>query len=220
MTIAAILLAGGESSRMGVPKPLLEWGGHTLIEYQLAQLKGAPVDRVVVVLGHRADEVLPYVRSAGPDVGGVIKELDAEGRAASLRAGAAALPDDTTAILILNVDQPRPHDVIARLVDMHRRSGNLITVPMYEEKRGHPPVLDGSLLPELREVNEETQGLRDVIARHAADVEELAFETPAVLLNLNRPQEYQKARASYFRPDGPRRASVQGRASARVRRAP
>jgi choline kinase len=44
---------------MGVPKPLLEWGGHTLIEYQLAQLKGPPIDRVAVVLGHRAEEVQP-----------------------------------------------------------------------------------------------------------------------------------------------------------------
>ena len=178
MTVAAILLAGGESTRMGVPKPLLEWGGYTLIEYQLAQLKGPPLDRVVVVLGHRADDVLPCVRSAG----------------------AAALPDDTSAVLILNVDQPRPHDVIARLVDVHRHSGSLITVPTFEEKRGHPPVLDGSLLPELRAVNEATQGLRAVIARHEADVTELAFETAAVLLDLNQPQDYQRARASYFVP--------------------
>jgi molybdenum cofactor cytidylyltransferase len=196
LTVAAILLAGGESSRMGVPKPLLEWGGYTLIEYQLAQLKGPPVDRVIVVLGHRADEVLPYVRSAGAQA--VVNELYAQGRASSLRVGAAALPDDTAAVLLLNVDQPRPHSIIARLVDMHRRAGNLITVPAYEEKRGHPPVLDGSLLPELRAVNEETQGLRDVIARHAEDIEELAFETSAVLLDLNRPREYQEARASYF----------------------
>src|SRR3990172_7530604 len=151
MTIAAILLAGGESTRMGVPKPLLEWGGYTLIEYQLAQLKG-PLDRVVVVLGHRADDVLPYVRSAGAQA--VANELYAEGRASSLRVGAAALPDDTTPTLTLNVDQPRPHDVIARLVDVHRHSGSLLTIPTYQEKSGHPPVLDGSLLPELREVSE------------------------------------------------------------------
>ena len=204
MTIAAILLAGGESSRMGAAKPLLEWGGSTLIEYQLAQLKEPPVDRLVVVLGHRADEVLPYVRAIGPNVVGVINELYAEGRASSLRLGAAALPDDTTAVLVLSVDQPRPHDVIARLVDVHRHSGSLITVPTYDEKRGHPPLLDGSLLPELREVNEATQGLRAVIERHAADVNELPFETSAVLLDLNRPQEYQKARASYFTPTGGR----------------
>lgn len=196
MTVAAILLAGGESFRMGVLKPLLEWGGYTLIEYQLAQLKGPPLDRVVVVLGHRADEVLPYVRRAGARA--VVNELYAEGRASSLRVGAAALPDDATVILVLNVDQPRPHAVTARLVDAHRRSGSLITVPTFEGKRGHPPVLDGSLLPELREVSEETQGLRAVIAGHEADVQEVAFETPVVLLDLNRPQEYQKARASYF----------------------
>ena len=198
MPVAAILLAGGESTRMGVPKPLLEWGGYTLIEYQLAQLKGPPLDRVVVVLGHHADDVLPYVRSAGAQA--LVNELYAEGRASSLRVGAAALPDDTTAVLILNVDQPRPHDVVARLVDVHRHSGSLITVPTFEEKRGHPPVLDGSLLPELREVSEATQGLRAVIARHEADVRELAFETAAVLLDLNQPQEYQRARASYFAP--------------------
>ncbi len=200
MTVAAILLAGGESSRMGTAKPLLEWGGNTLIEYQLAQLKEPPVERVVVVLGHRADEVLPYVRGSGPDVVGVVNELYAEGRASSLRLGAAALPDDTTAVLVLSVDQPRPHDVIARLVDVHRHSGSLITVPTYDERRGHPPLLDDSLLPELREVNEATQGLRAVIERHAADVTELPFETSAVLLDLNRPQEYQKARSSYFAP--------------------
>ena len=204
MTIAAILLAGGESSRMGAAKPLLEWGGSTLIEYQIAQLKEPPVDRLVVVLGHRADEVLPYVRGIGPDVVVAVNELYAEGRASSLRLGAAALPDDTTAILVLSVDQPRPHDVIARLVDVHRHSGSLITVPTYDDRRGHPPLLDGSLLPELREVNEATQGLRAVIERHAADVTELPFETSAVLLDLNRLQEYQKARASYFAPTGGR----------------
>ena len=204
MTVAAILLAGGESSRMGTAKPLLEWGGNTLIEYQLAQLKEPPVERVVVVLGHRAVEVLTYVRSAGPDVVVVVNEMYAEGRASSLRLGAAALPDDTTAILVLSVDQPRPHDVISRLVDVHRQSGSLITVPTYDDRRGHPPLLDGSLLPELREVNEATQGLRAVIERHAADVTERPFETSAVLLDLNRPQEYQKARASYFAPTGGR----------------
>ncbi len=201
MTIAAILLAGGESSRMGTAKPLLKWGGNTLIEYQLAQLKEPPVDRLVVVLGHRADEVLPYVRGSGAQA--LINELYAEGRASSLRLGAAALPDKTTAVLVLSVDQPRAHDVIARLVDVHRHSGSLITVPTYDEKRGHPPLLDGSLLPELREVNEAMQGLRAVIERHAADVNELPFETSTVLLDLNRLQEYQTARASYFAPTGP-----------------
>jgi len=196
MTVAAILLAAGESARMGTPKPLLDWGGQTLIEYQLVQLSRPPIERVVTVLGDRADELMPYVRDAGAEA--VVNERFAEGRASSLRAGAAALADDTEAVLVLAVDQPRPHDVIARLVDVHRLSGSLITVPSFEERRGHPPVLDGSLLPELREVSEQTRGLRAVIAAHEEDLSELAFETSVVLLDINDPQEYERARESYF----------------------
>jgi len=202
MTVAAILLAGGESRRMGSPKPLLKWGGRTLIEYQLEQLKPPAVDRLVVVLGHRADEVRPYVHRAGAQA--VINELYAEGRASSLRVGAAALPEEIEAVLVLNVDQPRPRWVIERLVEEHRRGGNLITVPSFGGQRGHPPVLAGSLLPELREVREATQGLRAVVERHQAEVHEVPFDSEVVLLDINRPEEYERARASYFQTSGSR----------------
>ncbi|HET8944933.1 MAG TPA: NTP transferase domain-containing protein, partial [Dehalococcoidia bacterium] len=104
--VVAILLAGGESSRMGAPKPLLDWGGGTLIEYQLSQLREAGADKLIVVLGHRADEVLPHVHRAGAQA--IINELYAEGRASSVRVAAGALPENTEAVVVLNVDQPRP----------------------------------------------------------------------------------------------------------------
>ena len=76
-----MLLAGGESTRMGAPKPLLDWGGRTLVEYQVEQLREAGADQVIVVLGHRADEVLPHVHRAGAQA--IINELYAGGRASS-----------------------------------------------------------------------------------------------------------------------------------------
>lgn len=196
MTVAAILLAAGESSRMGTPKPLLEWGGCTLIEYQIAQLKGPIVDRVVVVLGARADEIQPVVRRAGARA--VINELYTEGRASSVRVGAATLGEDTETILLLNVDQPRPHRVIERIVTEHQRQGSLISVPTFQGKRGHPPVLSGSLLGELRQVREASQGLRGLLRQHEAQIREVAFESDIVLLDVNRPDEYERARTSYF----------------------
>ncbi len=204
VALGAILLAGGESTRMGTPKPLLEWdpstplraGGRTLIEYQLAQLQRLPADRIVVVLGARADEVRPFVHRAGALA--VINELYAEGRASSVRVGAAALNEETETVIVLNVDQPRPYAVIKRLVDEHRRHGNLITVPVHQGERGHPLIADGSLLRELREVREATQGLRAVLQRHEAEVVEIEFDTPVVLLDMNRPEDYETARASYF----------------------
>lgn len=194
--VIAILLAGGESSRMGTPKPLLDWGGHTLIEYQIAQLREGGADKVIVVLGHRADEILPFVHQAGAQA--IINELYSEGRASSVRVAAGALPEDTGAVVVLNVDQPRPAWVTSRLLDEHRHERPLITVPAFEGKRGHPVVLDARLAPELREVREATEGMRAVIQAHAAQVMEVLFDTPVVVLDMNVPEEYEKAKTTYF----------------------
>jgi len=194
--VVAILLAGGESSRMGTPKPLLEWGGSTLVEYQIAQLREAGADKVIVVLGYRADEVLPHVHHAGANA--IINELYAEGRASSVRVAAGALPEDTGAVVLLNVDQPRPAWVTSRLLDKHRRERALITVPIFEGKRGHPVVFDARLAPELREVREATEGLRAVMQGHAAEVLEVPFDTPVVVLDMNVREEYEKAKTTYF----------------------
>src|SRR2546428_2329070 len=148
MTVAAILLAGGESSRMGQPKVLLPWGDQTLVEHQIDQLRRPPVERVVVVLGHDAEQIRPVVERAGAEV--LVNELYKRGRASSLRAGARAVADDTRTIVVLDVDQPRPRRVIQRLIENHLRASNMITVPTFDGKRGHPTVVDGWLLPELR----------------------------------------------------------------------
>lgn len=194
MSVAAVLLAGGESRRMGAPKPLLDWRGQTLIEYQIEQLREV-ADRVVVVLGHNADELQPLVRRAGARA--VVNDLYAEGRASSVRVAAAALPDSTSAVVFLNVDQPRPASVTRRLIDEHARRGDLITVPVFEGKRGHPVVIGGTLISEMRGVQEETLGLRALLQKHARATGEVTFDTPVVLLDLNNPGEYESARERF-----------------------
>ena len=188
---AALLLAAGESTRMGRPKALLPWGGETLIEYQVRELLAAHCE-VTVVLGHAADEIRPRVPAEAQIV---VNEAYRDGRASSLRAGAAALPDDADTIVVLNVDQPRPREVIEALVTARRQGGALITMPVYEGKRGHPPVLSGALLPELRAASEEAQGMRGVVAAHEASVHEVEFSSPVVLLDINTEAEYQRALA-------------------------
>lgn len=174
---------------MGRPKPLLAWRGATLIEYQIAQLREAGAGDVIAALGHHAEDILPLVTSAGGRA--VINENYREGRASSLRTGAAAA-ESAESIVVLSVDQPRPAAVIRRLLAEHT-SG--ITVPVHSGRRGHPVVLDGALLPELQEVNEASQGLRAVIARHAAEVHEVPFDSADVLLDLNTPEDYERATA-------------------------
>jgi molybdenum cofactor cytidylyltransferase len=193
--IAAILLAAGESRRMGVAKPLLDWAGETLIEYQIHQLRDAGINNVIAVLGHGSDEVRPLAQRAGATA--VLNDRYAEGRASSLRAGAATVPPDTAEIAVLNVDQPRPVSVTSRLLAEHLRTGALITLPTYDGKRGHPVFLCGSLLPDLLAATEADEGLRAIVHRHAADVREVAFDTPIVLLDINTLEDYRRALAQF-----------------------
>lgn len=182
---------------MGTPKPLLDWNGQTLIEYQISQLRQPPVADLVVVLGHRAELIRPIAEAAGARV--VINEMyQRKGRAGSLRIGAAAIADDARAILVLHVDQPRPHFVIEKLVETHCNNENLISIPTFEGKRGHPALLDGWLLPDLRNVRERTQGMRALIDRYGASVVEVPFDSDVVLLDINSRDEYERARENYF----------------------
>ena len=182
--------------RMGRPKALLPWGETTLISYQVRELLAAGVEDVVVVLGHAAEEVRPQVPSQARVV---VNEAYRQGRASSLRAGAAALPDDADPIVVLNVDQPRPSELLRALLAAHREGGSPITMPVAQGRRGHPPVLARSLLPELRAASEEGQGLRGLLAAHEEAMRELPFDSPLILLDMNTPAEYQRALAELDR---------------------
>lgn len=177
---------------MGTPKPLLDWGGEALIEYQARQLREAGADPVIVVLGHRADEIAPLISDRI-----VVNERFADGRATSVRAGAAALPDDAAAVVVLSVDEPRPFYVLRRLIDEHAAQGALISLPTHDGVRGHPPVFDSSLIAELRNVRDETEGIRAIVARHEAAVFEIEFDSPVVVTGMNTPEEYERAKV-YF----------------------
>ncbi len=190
MSIAAILLAAGESMRMGQPKPLLPWDGTTLVDWQASQLRDAGADDVIVVLGHRAGEV----RAAVPAFARIVNNEEYTlGRASSLRAGAAAVADNAEAVLVLGVDQPRPARVTSRLIEEWMETRAAVIVPAFEGHRGHPVLVDGSLLGELRAASEEDMGLRGVLQRHASETRVVEIGSPVVNLDINTPEDYETA---------------------------
>jgi len=182
---------------MGRPKQLLPWGGTTLLAWQVRQMREAGVDEVVVVLGHAAAEVRPAVP---PEARVVVNDAYKEGRASSLRCGAQAVSDDAGAVLVLSVDQPRPASLSRRLIKRWReKKGAPIVSPRFPRRFGHPVLVDGSLLGELRAVDEATLGLRAVIDRHAAEAEALPVEDDRVDVDINTPADYEAALAAFAR---------------------
>ena len=194
-SVGAVLLAAGESTRMDHPKQLLSWSGMPLLEYQIRQLLATDVSQVVVVLGHRYEDLSPIVGPfSGSRLSVVRNKAYKEGKTTSIRAGIVELSADAAAIVLLAVDQPRPANLIQRLVDTHIWDANFISVPSYHGKHGHPPVFDASLRDELLAITEKGQGIREVIQRHQQRLRDVPMDEPIVLVNINTPEDYQRAK--------------------------
>lgn len=198
--IAAIVLAAGASRRMGRAKALLPWAGTTLLQHELATLRDASVDRVVIVVGAHADAIRRAVGSSAPLV---FNQRWPAGRSTSLAKGGAALlaggPPSPDAVLVQNVDQPTHVEVIARLEAELRATGADAVQPIYLdaggiEHGGHPVLLSGALLPALLEAREETEGLRGVLAGRR--VERILIDDVTVAFDLDTPEAYESARAA------------------------
>ena len=189
---AAVLLAAGESSRMGSPKALLPWFGASLLEYQVAQLLETATS-TVVVLGHDADRIAEAVTIPPGRVAVVVNPLYRLGPHTSIRAGVEALPHDIDAVLVQAVDHPLPASVLRSIISAHFRQGRLVTVPTHLGQRGHPPVFSATLRPDLLSLTEERQGLRELMRRYLHGTAEVALSAPELLLNINTPEDYHQA---------------------------
>ncbi|MBI4296905.1 MAG: nucleotidyltransferase family protein [Chloroflexi bacterium] len=187
-----LLLAAGESVRMGQAKALLPWQGRPLLQFQMTSLLEASVAGVVVVLGHEAEKLRSLLKNC-PQAQVVVNADYKLGRSSSIKVGVRQVPLEAGSLLILGVDQPRPSHILKALLETHRRAGSAITIPLYKDRRGHPPIFASALFPELLAISEEKQGLREVLVRHRAQVQEVEVDSEAVLLDLNTPQEYERA---------------------------
>ena len=189
--VAVVLLSAGESTRMGQLKALLTWHHQPSFVYQVEQLLESPIERLVVVLGHRADE-LRALLPADPRLKVVLNPDYASGKVSSIVTGVGAV-DDGQHVLVLGVDQPRPAATIRATIAAHLASDAPITIAGNGGRRGHPVIFAPGLRSELLALSEETQGLRAVLTNHAASVQVVDTGDPLTLVNLNTPADYEAA---------------------------
>ncbi len=186
--IAAIILAAGESSRMGFPKALLEFRGRTFLAAILDATVALGVQRFLVV-GEQADKIL-----SGHDLSGVTvltnDELEA-GPIGSIRAGIrGVINHPVEAILVWPVDFPHVTlGTVQALIDRFRESRLPIVVPEFEGQRGHPALFGRAVFEELlRAPNSE--GARAVVRADPGRVAQVPVGDAAVVDRLNTPESY------------------------------
>ena len=185
MRVSAVLLAAGRSERMGEQKALIDWHGRPLLRYQLEQLAALDdVSEIIVVTGYAPDALRPVI-TAGAKAREAHNATFDEGKAGSVRRGMDAVNDESDAILLIAVDQPRPASFLRTLLEAHVARSSAVTAPLFEGRRGHPLIFDRALLPELRAVDDATLGVRAVLEGHAGAVNEAATDDPVARFDLN-----------------------------------
>jgi molybdenum cofactor cytidylyltransferase len=188
--VAGIILAAGESSRMGRDKALLPLGPQTFIEHIAAVLSGE-VEPLLVVLGYHAAEIQRQAQL--PQECRVLQNPDyRSGQLSSLKVAVRALASEqVSGALICLVDHPAVSKaVVHTLLDRFRKTNAAILVPTFEGRRGHPVLFVSRLFEEL-EAAPLDEGARWVVHRHAAEVELVAVDEEGILWDVDRPEDYE-----------------------------
>jgi len=186
--VAAIILAAGRSTRMGGPNKLLaELGGKPLVRIVTEQALASKAQGVIVVTGHQAEQVEKALQ--GLNVKFVRNPDFAQGLASSVKAGVAAVPGDADGAVICLGDMPLiDAHLIDRLIEAFAPDrGNLIAVPVSDNRRGNPVLWSRRFFKELMTLDGDI-GARHLIARHGEAVAEVPVEGHGAFLDIDTPQ--------------------------------
>ena len=186
--IWAVILAAGESRRMGTQKLLLSFGETTVVGAVAGTALVSRADRVLAVLGADGDAVRQRLEPLAIDF--AVNENFAQGMLSSVQAGFGALPADAEAAIIMLGDQPfLPARVVDAVVEAFRRSGKGIVVPVFQGHRGHPVLVSLKYRDEVLALDP-ADGLRRLIHAHPEDIFEADVEDANILRDMDVPEDY------------------------------
>lgn len=186
--ISVVLLAAGESKRMGQPKLLMPWGETTILEQAISNCLGSRAKQVVVVLGHRAEDMIRLVRGERADV--VVNPAYRQGMGTSIACGLDLVSDKAQGIMLALCEQPSVDPAtIDQLIAAFGASSKGITIPRYGDRRGHPVIFATRYKEELSRLTGDTGG-RQIVARHPDDILEVAVSCEGVLSDIDTLDSY------------------------------
>lgn len=190
MSVAAIVLAAGRSTRMGAQnKLLLQNGGDTLVRHAAKMAVLSQLKPVIVVLGHEAEQVraaldgLPVEFAVNPDF--------AQGLSTSLKAGVRALPENIDGAAVILADMP---DLDTALIDrlyaaFEAEPAALAAVPVHDGEWGNPCLVAAALFPEIMNLSGD-QGARKILEAHRDMVVEMPVSSDAASRDIDTPDDW------------------------------
>ncbi|MBI4482700.1 MAG: nucleotidyltransferase family protein [Acidobacteria bacterium] len=196
--IAGVILAAGESQRMGQAKALLPYKGTTFLGHVIRALDRSGLGAVYVVLGHGADHIISQVEWGPAYL--LVNPHYGQGQLSSVQTALRHLKDRAEAVVLCLIDHPLVSSVLVRsLLGAFRETQAPVVLPVCHGRRGHPVLFSRRVFPELLSAPPEV-GARAVVRAHAAEVVEVKTEDEGILVNVDTPEAY---RALLNRNDDP-----------------
>ena len=190
--IAALILAAGESKRMGQPKMLLPWRETTVLGQVIHIFKAAAIEHVVVVTGSAKDAVEHIAHASGAST--VFNpDYARQEMLNSLQVGLQAMDSGIEAVLIALGDQPQiEKSTVELIVEKHAQTRAPLVVPSYKMHRGHPWLVARTLWAAILAMRS-PETPRNFLHQHAQDILYVELDTPTVLQDLDTPEDYLKS---------------------------
>lgn len=193
VNVGGLVLAAGQSRRMGRPKMTMTWGKTTVIELVTQTLLQGGANPVVAVTGGARREVEEALREL-PVSTIYNPEYETGEMISSVRVGLQAFDEHTAAVLIAMGDQPQIQaETIGALIRVYRDNRAPLIVPSYQMRRGHPWLVSRELWQEIIDLHP-PQTLRDFLERQAANIQYLVVDTASVLQDIDTPEQYEQYR--------------------------
>lgn len=208
VTLAGLVLAGGASTRMGAPKPIMPWGDQTFLQAVTSKMRAAGVSPLFVVLGAHFNDAHYHCRSCGALA--IYNDRWPLGQFSSLRLGISRVPrsasmfyaDDVkramvTGVMIALIDQPHIiSEVFAEVARVSRKFPDKLVIPSFNERRGHPFVIPRRLLPALMAMPA-TATARDFLHDHERQQLLVPVSDAGIHFDLDTPEDVLIAKTRY-----------------------
>ncbi|QXE91311.1 molybdenum cofactor cytidylyltransferase [Geomonas subterranea] len=193
--VAGIILAAGEGSRMGTTKQLLPFRGKSILEWVVESALASALHRVVVVVGHQAERIIPLIEGRGVEV--ALNTEYRRGQSSSLNCGLRSLGPETDAALFLLGDQPLiTPALIDTLIRAYRCSQHPIVMPVFEGRRGNPVLFDRETFPGMEGLAADC-GAKPLFEKYRERLLKVPVEDASIHFDVDTAADYRRLLEQY-----------------------